>query len=554
MGFNLVACYFLGFLFSMLSFVAQADIHVLYNFQPVYDSLRPYFKIELNFNSGEREEYILNLPSSDSKNINIRSIEPKASLFIENKAFPAYPTLKVPKNTPIKIHYELYDKGIHPDRFLLHGTNLFIVPGAHYAKIADPISITLNWPLNSTAFIANSYAPFYSPLNQTQSFNTTLGDLDDAIFIGGNYQYVHVNNPPNGFLMAYDLPQSSVQPYFDGIKKIVRHQKSQLEEKLNDKNLVIFKENKDLPEGEVAASKWLNVILLQANLSTYEKYPERVLAAFSHEHMHIWFSERLSSADKIYPRWFFEGFNDYFSLKAVHALNLISTQYYLDYLNGFILCNHFSPGAFIPSDKIEEDYEKSPLLFFQPYARGHLFAIELDYLLRTHSGNKINLTVLFKDYFKYINNLKGEKSHKNKFSIRALDSLIYQKMGASFAAQYLALKQKHIINGEAITLSSKALWPLFDYSEVDAADNDFSFDFYKTITSGVITGVQKNSLAYKNGLRNHQKLISYDYDLNARFNPLNLVLEVKANQKISVSVPIQKIEKKIHLFKLKSGF
>lgn len=556
----LLLCYFLGFLLSMLSFIAHAEIHASYDIEPIYHSSKPYLKIRLCFNSAERDTYILNLPYAKIKNLNIVSIEPKTSVLIDNKTFPAHPTLNVPKNTSITLYYEVhgntnasfkFDNNIDSDKFLLHGANLFIVPSEEYIKAPDIVSMSAHWQLNASNFITNSYSPIFFSLNknQTQYFTTTYNDLHDTIFIGGAYQRFHLKEDDNDFFIASDLPTSILSYYFEGVKKIVAYQYAQLEDKPSSKNLIIFKENKHLSEGEVAASKHLNVVLLQATLATYKKYPERVLAAFSHEHMHIWFSERLSSADPIYPRWFFEGFNDYFGMKTVHDLHLIPTQYYLDYLNGFILCNHFSPGRSIPSDQIENDYNTSSLLFLQPYARGHLFAIELDYLLRSYSNNTINLTLLFKDYLYNINhNLITKKSYQNKFSMSMLDNLIRQKMGASFSAHYLGLKQRYIIQGYPITLSPKALSPLFDYSEVDAADNDFSFDFYTTITTGIITGVQKKGLAYQHGLRNDQKLISYDYDLNARFNPITLSVKTKNLNTKNISVPIHKIPKKIKLF------
>lgn len=212
--------------------------------------------------------------------------------------------------------------------------------------------------------------------------------------------------------------------------------------------------------------------------------------------------------------WFDEGFTDYYA----HLLNyrnvVISKQEYIENINKS-LERHYRhyrriqemvSGSYISRTPLAQNVLSDDKFFRNFYEAGRLIAIDLDYIIRSRSGGKFNMD----DLLKNLVHTHCSCAHCNIEKQQFYDELtklidIKQEWKRSGLHNYM---DRYIVDFVPTLPPSGLLEPgaTLAYRRSNALDY-LGFDTDKSFCTGIISGVEESSNAYKAGLRNGMRVV-----------------------------------------------
>lgn len=221
---------------------------------------------------------------------------------------------------------------------------------------------------------------------------------------------------------------------------------------------------------------------------------------FAHEYLHNWVGKKIAPADKsFYLNWFFEGITEYLSLSIARDNHFISEQAYLSTLNKHLILDHYLPHARATKKEIEKYALTDTFLGPVSYARGALFGLQLDALIRQKSQNKTTLADLIFSMPPGKYNQKNIEAYFIKYLKPLQLDTDYQKLKAD-----LDSGKPFYLN---INLSFNNLYIKTEPSK----KRDFGLDLYHSLLENRIIGLTPNGPARNLGLKNNQKILSHNF-------------------------------------------
>lgn len=350
------------------------------------------------------------------------------------------------------------------------------------------------------------------------AYNLTLGDIGQMLFFGGDYrkeifQILDINF--HTFVYGdYHFNDSDLK---DFLEKVANTNLNLWKHFDKSRDYVISLTQKGKDCGKIGGRNMHNsfAIYMSGNFAT-EQLPLIFTKAFTHEFTHTWIGGNFISNNPEWEkmRWFVEGFCEYYAMLVNVKSGIITKENFTTLINDNYIKYLTSPYAQVDLDYYSKNYNYSSDLEKIAYTKGASFAFYLDGYIRTQSNSKFTLT----DYIRHL-------IRSNKKINGTLD---FELMNA-FTNQYLKIDisvilKKHIENGEIFALNS----PLIKSSKTkEITLMDYGFDFIESAKREIITGVKKNSMAYKGGLRNGQKLLSIKSLSNSVSDAIVLEVEYK---------------------------
>ena len=229
------------------------------------------------------------------------------------------------------------------------------------------------------------------------------------------------------------------------------------------------------------------------DMMTTAAVPETMLkTTLAHEYFHTWNPLALGGPEPggMSGYWFSEGLTDYYGRKMALRAGIIDLKGFVEAWNDTLGRYAASPVRTAPNSTIATDFWSNPDAGFLAYDRSSALAIQWN---RDWHGKGVTLDrfmLAMRDAAK-TDPAYGQKA----FTERA------QTVAASLGVDVGGDIEHHIVLGEPVHLGEDAFGGCLKVVDKDVAAIDFGYDAEKSIASGVFTGVEPDSNAYRAGLR-----------------------------------------------------
>jgi len=354
---------------------------------------------------------------------------------------------------------------------------------------------------------------------------------------GGDFHTFFIKNKPVSVFIKgnFDIPNQKI---FDAAEKIVRSQRDWFEDYEQPFYNIVINERK----GVVAGTAVKNQFVCFVRSGVDETALNMILA---HELFHNWLPIKMAiKRDKgegqIRHEWFFEGFTEYFAKKVLFDAGLLTPRQFADLINKDIHSLADNPHKSIlykellkiaNARKFTSSHKKLS------YYRGVLIALKWENALQKSDKN---LSGFIRSLYKYASSKNGEIT-ENEFNAFA----------KSFGIDAKGDFEKYILEGRSIEVDPNSLGEKFTANEKDVPLFEMSFDIIESRKQKKISGVIKNGVAYKAGLRNGMNYIRAKN--SSRFSnawspekPVTIVANINGKEKVLEYFPRGEVIKLMH--------
>lgn len=348
---------------------------------------------------------------------------------VENALKDSLPTLN-----------EVYAQMLTNKYFYVLGSSFWIVPED---SSAAKYSISLKWQGFPSTW---TYLSSHSGNGSTQTFQASLGDFYDAVYMGGDFR-IHkelINGKPL-YLGVRGQWSFSDDQVFDLVRKTVRAQRAFW----NDYNVKFYTvgllpvkyENEN--EREVDGRGFSNTFVT-AGTNTKALGLDDLTFLYNHELMHHWFGHILKQAEPENAyKWFHEGFTDYFAHVAMLDGGLFDQEAFKKRINNVFSVYYSDSTHQWPNEKLQNDYWSSPAIKILPYQRGLVFAAYLNESIKKYSRGTSSLKQV-------VQHMLAEARLYNKpFSVDRFLQLLKETTGQDYAP----IVERFITQGSFIAMA-----------------------------------------------------------------------------------------------------
>lgn len=430
----------------------------------------------------------------------------------------------------ITFRYDVYPKNkiemlepiINQDVFHFIGHTILVYPQMDFNKPVNLILETKSSLLDKVTF-ANSFG-----IGPVQKLNIQLKETGDAAYAGGKYQLDKLVTD-NTSIVSYGLKNETKKYVVDILNKIIPAQKSFWDE-TNDKPRFIFIYANDLVQTDMGGTHITNAISLILNEKA--AYLKEDLPEFlAHEHWHNWMGTKFYSADGYKEMaWLFEGITDYYGHKTAYKTGLIDLHSWLEKYNRILEKHYLSPVKNKSNQHIARYFDEDSQYAKLPYYRGEVIAMELDHRIQKLSQGKYSLDNVIKDMFSDDN--KHEYAQKD--FLKALQK--YYPDAKNFV-------KKYITQGEDLSLSASIFENKTKLHWSNRRPENYGLDLPSTLINKEISGLSDKTEAYKNGLRNGQRVLSYT--VNYQDINKSITMKIMLEDEIEQDIVLQRIGKNL---------
>ena len=279
-------------------------------------------------------------------------------------------------------------------------------------------------------------------------------------------------------------------------------------------------------------------LYLPKNLTTLSVEHDVYLLA--HEMFHAWNPLRLGGYENDRLYWFGEGFTDYYAFLLLLRAGLMSLDEYVAAHNSWIKAYYTSPVRSLTADEMvqkRQTHRAAGQLF---YKKGYLLANHLDFTIRAKTDGKHSLDDVMRSL------LKSSKPGINLSEKRIADALLpyLQEQGASDIEKYM--------NRGELVPADNSFGACATVEDIEHRSLDVGFDFTKSFKTRVVSGVAPDSNAHKAGLRDGQKMVTWNILDDPKIEATVTVVEGAA-QTVLQYYPASTEVIRLPQFKLKPG-
>lgn len=400
-----------------------------------------------------------------------------------------------------KKELDLLEPIINQQIFHFVGYTLFIYPRIDLDK---KIKVGLKFDTsvkNSTVF-ANSFG-----FNKEQELNGSLKSIHNATYAGGFYQTDALKADKTTILIhgAKNETREYIKTLFN---KVIPLQKEFWNEGKN-KNNIVFVHVNDYVHTTMSGMRTpgaLSILVNETSPFLKEDLPEFL----AHEFWHTWMGGQFSSAHSYkHMAWLFEGVTDYYAHKTTYQSGVIDLSSWKNKYNRILARHYLSLVKNKSNEHIIRHFDEDPIYEKLPYDRGEIIALELDNRIRNLSQEKYSFDDVIKDLFSDIN--------KKTYETRD-----FQKSLQKFYPDAKNFVKLYIIEGKDLPLSNSFFDPSKKLEWVKIKPENYGVDLKSMTIDKVVSGVNKKSVAYQKGLRNGQKVVSYQVNYKDINKPILL--------------------------------
>jgi len=500
------SCIIIIFLWGIASsnvVFANSYSSIYYTITPLFGNKAPAIKVTADIRGDIKDQLVVDLPCRWASGEYVEQLkEVKVDNFsyriISNNELCNQLIIATPKSTDrVIINYEIHQKKGDPAEVheaiirtdLVHsvGYGIFAIPSD--AEETDKISFNIEWKEMPNKWKTISSYGTAKLLN----FTAKAQELLHAIYAAGNlriYQIVDNKNPV--FLSLYgsfDVKDNSIVA---SLQEIVKTQRSFF----NDHDFPYYAIS--LIEGNDPNS--MGGTRLYDSFAAY--LPKGMnhtdyYILFAHEHLHNWIGGKISNNERgSLDYWWSEGFTDYYARVLALRSGGISLEEFIDECNQILRNYYLSPVINQPNTRIKNSFWKNENIQKLPYARGFVFAVYLNSLIKLHDDTK-SVDNIILDLFKI--------AKQQPFSVKS-----FKEIAKNYTFQ--GVKQeisKFIDQGKTIDLTVAA--SILPLEKIKMGPYQRGFDRDKILKNKIIHNINPNSNAYKAGLRNGDKVVEFSF-------------------------------------------
>ena len=482
---------------------ANSYSSIYYTITPLFGNKVPAIKVTAEIIGEIRSQLIVDLPCRWASGEYVEQLkEVKVDNFsyriISNNELCSQLIITIPKFTDrVIISYEVHQKNGDPAEVheaiirtdLVHsvGYGIFAIPSD--AEETDKISFNIEWKEMPNKWKTISSYGTAKLLN----FTAKAQELLHAIYAAGNlriYQIADSKNPV--FLSLYgsfDVKDNSIVA---SLQEIVKTQRS-------------FFNDHDFP--------YYAISLIEANdpnsmggtrlYDSFAAYLPKGMnhtdyyILFAHEHLHNWIGGKISNNERgSLDYWWSEGFTDYYArVLALHSGG-ISLEEFIDKCNQILRNYYLSPVINQPNIRIKNSFWKNENIQKLPYARGFVFAVYLNSLIKLHDDTK-SVDNIILDLFKI--------AKQQPFSVKS-----FKEIAKNYTFQGIEQEISRFIDqGKTINLTTNT--PILPLETIKMGQYERCFNRDKILKNKIIHNINPNSNAYKAGLRNGDKVVEFSF-------------------------------------------
>ncbi len=462
---------------------ANSYSSIYYTITPLFGNKVPAIKVTAEIRGEIRSQLSVDLPSRWASGEYVEQLkEVKVDNFsyriISNNELCSQLIITIPKFTDrVIISYEVHQKNGDPAEVheaiirtdLVHsvGYGIFAIPSD--AEETDKISFNIEWKEMPNKWKTISSYGTAKLLN----FTAKAQELLHAIYAAGNlriYQIADSKNPV--FLSLYgsfDVKDNSIVA---SLQEIVKTQRSFF----NDHDFPYYAIS--LIEGNDPNS--MGGTRLYDSFAAY--LPKGMnhtdyYILFAHEHLHNWIGGKISNNER--------GSLDYWwSEEFIDECNQILRNYYL------------SPVINQPNSKIKNSFWKNENVQKLPYARGFVFAVYLNSLIKLYDDTK-SVDNIILDLFKI--------AKQQPFSVKS-----FKEIAKNYTFQGIEQEISRFI-GQGKTIDLTVAASILPLEKIKMGPYQRGFDRDKILKNKIIHNINPNSNAYKAGLRNGDKVVEFSF-------------------------------------------
>jgi len=433
------------------------------------------------------------------------------------------------------LQYPLYFRPVIEDSFFyFEGFS-----GLVYPQIDDneKIECQLRFKgFSKNDFIGNSY--FQG--NSQKKFITTLKDLRNSIFCGGNYRHKEFTINKNKIVIA--LSGNFLfddEDYFSAVSKIIIAEKKFWSDFSTPYFFTMLLPMED--KGNSGGTAHYNSFsAFQSNNLPLERGLEYII---SHEFFHTWIGQglRMPEPEELY-KWFQEGFTDYYAYKNLRNIRLLTENAFENKLNQILISYYLSSNFATANKELIGNYWKDPSLKQLSYQRGLTIAFLIDEYL---SKNK---TTSLDDFMR---ELYSSSKPNLIFSKKLFDQLL-SRYGASELQKII----DEVNNGNNFSLS-QSLKQNNNYVIKDSIVEkkfDLGFNFTESKNQKKIVGLKSTSNAALAGLKEGMDMTGFSFSNNDTEKTAKIQVLIDGEKKWIEFLPVENINQLVPQIVLTNKF
>ncbi|MDX1753860.1 MAG: hypothetical protein R3259_11770 [Salinimicrobium sediminis] len=306
----------------------------------------------------------------------------------------------------------------HTDRGIFFtGRTLFIMNGEKRKNIKVDFQLPENWKVTTPWADNRNIVPSYLVMNNTE--------LANAMVFAGTHKELTLKREDFEFVFALgsneiiadkaifkDLAEGVLDYYIELMGGIPRPSPDDPFKKM----VVVISSHPSVTDGEVIGN---NIsILIQKDADQFSKTISRFI--FAHEFFHLWNGKSFSPNSEN-AEWFKEGLTNYYTLKALHHVNFLTDESYLDFLSNFFYKRYREDEGLgeIAMANGEEKHDHWGLI----YGGGMLAGIAQDLIIRDATNNAKSMDDLMRGLWNKYGNTNDH------YSLEELQKLMSQLSG-----------------------------------------------------------------------------------------------------------------------------
>ena len=482
---------------------ANSYSSIYYTITPLFGNKVPAIKVTAEIRGEIRSQLSVDLPSRWASGEYVEQLkEVKVDNFsyriISNNELCSQLIITIPKFTDrVIISYEVHQKNGDPAEVheaiirtdLVHsvGYGIFAIPSD--AEETDKISFNIEWKEMPNKWKTISSYGTAKLLN----FTAKAQELLHAIYAAGNlriYQIADSKNPV--FLSLYRSFDVKDNLIVASLQEIVKTQRSFF----NDHDFPYYAIS--LIEGNDPNS--MGGTRLYDSFAAY--LPKGMnhtdyYILFAHEHLHNWIGGKISNNERgSLDYWWSEGFTDYYARVLALRSGGISLEEFIDECNQILRNYYLSPVINQPNSKIKNSFWKNENVQKLPYARGFVFAVYLNSLIKLYDDTK-SVDNIILDLFKI--------AKQQPFSVKS-----FKEIAKNYTFQGIEQEISRFIDqGKTINLTTAT--PILPLETIKMGQYERGFNRDKILKNKIIHNINPNSNAYKAGLRNGDKVVEFSF-------------------------------------------
>jgi predicted metalloprotease with PDZ domain len=320
---------------------------------------------------------------------------------------------------------------------------------------------------------------------RTQRFSTTLGELRNAVFAGGDFR---VARSKKGLFLvtrtAWKFPDVEATDLLD---RIAEAQTDVWRDRgLSGHFVYLLATNESAAHWQGEGRTRSMVLQMSRDTAT----PADVAHGLAHELFHTWNARRLNRTEDERLYWFTEGVTDYYATVTLWRSGIWNFGRVLDAFNTVARLYFASPVRNYTPDRMVEHRKSDFNAERLPYLQGFLLAAHWNTDGRTMDRVLRNLM----------------KTNREPLS----NQRIADALSATGLANAREEIERFVVRGETIRLRPRIWGECAAESTVDVRQFDIGFDSDGSKKTGIIQGVREGSNAWEAGVRDGQQWAPMD--------------------------------------------